>query len=475
MPLVTSSGELQERPFSVNELFFSTTDIHGVIQFGNHVFERVSGYHESELYGQPHSKIRHPDMPSSVFQLFWETLQKDLSIAAYVKNRAKDGTFYWVMAMACPTPSGFLSIRLKPTSSLFDQVKKIYEAVRSKELEATAEGKSKSIAIAAGRSTLKGELQRIGFSDYFAFMRHALSTEMCSRQLLCANQYIVSEKKLSKASCLYSFASVNEMCRSSLDEMLFHLIDLRAANSQFLTQCKEMLILSNAVSQVAINSRIAADTSVCKAISTLLAASEQDNRAAVLLFNSTVQQVMQELDALAFDVCVAALQTEMTSHFLQELSDNQKPASHHSLFLCDLLLSQSNSSIRHLDERLSTARRYFQSLNRCTDKIGASAKSLRYIRTSAVTESAFLHPSHAFCGIFAEVKDHIRRTQVISEGMQNTLMKSEDSLMRILNIKPTLLSRSQSRELEWSMHGSRNLSEQFTLDRLSLPSLSTWS
>ena len=78
------------RSFHIEELFFSTTDSQGVIQSGNDVFTRVSGYDESELIGKPHSKIRHPDMPACVFRIFWNRLIAGQSIAAYVKNRAKE-------------------------------------------------------------------------------------------------------------------------------------------------------------------------------------------------------------------------------------------------------------------------------------------------------------------------------------------------------------------------------------------------
>ena len=111
-----------ERPFAVHEIFFSTTDRKGIIRSGNRVFTRVSGYTNEELVGAPHNIVRHPDMPRVVFQLLWTEIGAGRSIAAYVKNMASDGSYYWVLATAMPVGDGYLSVRLKPTSPLLATV-----------------------------------------------------------------------------------------------------------------------------------------------------------------------------------------------------------------------------------------------------------------------------------------------------------------------------------------------------------------
>ena len=90
------------REFRINGVFFSLTDRRGFIEACNDVFVRISGYTTAELTGQPHNIIRHPDMPRSVFQLFWEYLRNGQPVAAYVKNLAADGRYYWVLALAGP-------------------------------------------------------------------------------------------------------------------------------------------------------------------------------------------------------------------------------------------------------------------------------------------------------------------------------------------------------------------------------------
>jgi PAS domain S-box-containing protein len=75
----------------------SKTDKHGIIEYGNEYFVEISGYTETELLGEPHSLIRHPDMPKIVFKMMWDRINKAQNIMAIVKNLAKDGRYYWVV------------------------------------------------------------------------------------------------------------------------------------------------------------------------------------------------------------------------------------------------------------------------------------------------------------------------------------------------------------------------------------------
>ena len=69
-------------------------------------FLRIAGYSEQECLGQPHSMIRHPEMPRCVFGLLWETIQDGREIFAYVVNRCKNGDHYWVNAHVTPSRDG---------------------------------------------------------------------------------------------------------------------------------------------------------------------------------------------------------------------------------------------------------------------------------------------------------------------------------------------------------------------------------
>jgi aerotaxis receptor len=82
-----------------DELIISRTDLHGNITYANETFCEISGYDFDELFGKPHSIVRHPDMPSSVFEELWNTIKDKRQWSGVVKNLRKDRGFYWVKAI----------------------------------------------------------------------------------------------------------------------------------------------------------------------------------------------------------------------------------------------------------------------------------------------------------------------------------------------------------------------------------------
>lgn len=172
--LATVSSESAEVLYPFDELFFSFTDTRGVIRSGNDVFQRVSGYEWQELRGAPHRIVRHPGMPKAVFWTLWDTLKRDRPIGAYVCNKTKSGGYYWVFAVVTPVPSGYLSIRLRPSSPLFTSVKDLYETRRAGERTGT-------ISPEESAKALLDQLTGQGFGDYKSFMAIALGREMEAR------------------------------------------------------------------------------------------------------------------------------------------------------------------------------------------------------------------------------------------------------------------------------------------------------
>ena len=163
-----------ESKFDLHEFFFSTTNTKGVIRYGNDVFIRVSNYPKETIIGAPHSIIRHPDMPRSVFKLFWDKLKSGNAIGAYVKNLSADGSYYWVFAFAFPIEDGYLSIRFKPSSPLFQTVQTLYKEVRDFE--------SKNDDINKSEKLLLEKIQSHGFKSYEDFMVKAVVAELNSRE-----------------------------------------------------------------------------------------------------------------------------------------------------------------------------------------------------------------------------------------------------------------------------------------------------
>ena len=84
----------------------SRTDLKGRITYVNDDFIEASGFVEAELIGEPHNLVRHPDMPEEAFADLWNTLKAGRPWTGLVKNRCKNGDFYWVVANATPVREG---------------------------------------------------------------------------------------------------------------------------------------------------------------------------------------------------------------------------------------------------------------------------------------------------------------------------------------------------------------------------------
>ncbi len=109
-----------ETPYPHGKLIVSRTDTAGIITQCNQSFVDMSGYIEAELVGQPHSILRHPDMPAAAFRDLWDTVGAGRQWNGYVKNLRKDGGYYWVYATVVPNVRdgrivGYTSVRREPS------------------------------------------------------------------------------------------------------------------------------------------------------------------------------------------------------------------------------------------------------------------------------------------------------------------------------------------------------------------------
>ncbi len=117
-----------------DQYLISKTDLKGRITYANAAFIAISGFSREELIGKAHNIVRHPDMPPEAFQDLWDTLQKERPWMGVVKNRRKDGGFYWVYAMAVPiyengAVTGYASVRVKPSDEQIEEADLFYRAI----------------------------------------------------------------------------------------------------------------------------------------------------------------------------------------------------------------------------------------------------------------------------------------------------------------------------------------------------------
>ena len=147
-----------EREFRDGETIVSKTDLKGIITYVNPYFCEMSGYSEQESIGQPHNYIRHPDMPSEAFADLWATLKAGKPWTGMVKNRCKNGDYYWVEANATPIREnghvvGYMSVRSKPARAQVEAADAAYRLFR--------EGRAGKLHIKEGKAVHSGFLEKM--------------------------------------------------------------------------------------------------------------------------------------------------------------------------------------------------------------------------------------------------------------------------------------------------------------------------
>lgn len=119
------------KTFSSDVKLISVTDLQGNITECNEEFIAISGFSREELIGQPHNIVRHPDMPEVAFKTMWAELKQGKPWMGLVKNRCKNGDFYWVDAYVTPVTEhgkvvGYESVRSVPNESAIKRAEIIY-------------------------------------------------------------------------------------------------------------------------------------------------------------------------------------------------------------------------------------------------------------------------------------------------------------------------------------------------------------
>lgn len=148
----------REYELSDSDTIVSTTDLDGNITYANPYFVRVSGFTIDELLGAPQNILRHPDMPVEAFADLWRTIRRGQAWTGLVKNRCKNGDFYWVNANVTPVMEagrtvGYMSVRTKPSRSEVAAADALYRQFKA--------GNSSKLAISQGGAVGTGMLARL--------------------------------------------------------------------------------------------------------------------------------------------------------------------------------------------------------------------------------------------------------------------------------------------------------------------------
>ena len=124
-----------EVPFPRGRYIVSRTDLKGITTYANDTFVDISGFAREELIGKNHNLVRHPDMLPGAFAWLWDTIKEGRPWRGMVKNRAKNGDFYWVDALVVPVLKnnqtiGYMSVRTEPSRQQIADAEALYRQLK---------------------------------------------------------------------------------------------------------------------------------------------------------------------------------------------------------------------------------------------------------------------------------------------------------------------------------------------------------
>ncbi len=411
----------KEAKFEFNEIFFSITDFDSKIITGNDVFIRISGYTKQELIGSFHNIVRHPDMPRIIFRTLWDYLKADKPIVTYVKNRVKNGEYYWVLAAVFPLNDRYVSIRIKPNTKIFTAVKELYFKLLM--IESMDD-------IEASGDMISSLLADLGYCDYDHFMSDALLQELQSRQALLSDTYHREDDLDSLPPVMKNLKSVHSYSKALMNEYdhWFEKIEMfssiksifeeKGTSLRYLARDIVLLSLNASVSSY----KIAHGGETFGVLARDIRNNAKDNDTLISNIHELVNKVSDSLSSMVFSIASMRLQIEMVTNFIEEISCKNSDMQMNEMNenVCDLivLITEYASKMKILQNGLDT--QISESLTHF-DQLEQQMMYLGYIQVYGFIEAAASQgESVRFKVIFSQLKTLVAQISQEIDEMQKS-------------------------------------------------------
>ncbi len=422
----------EEVSFPVSELFVSVTDKSGKILSGNDIFLRISGHPREELVGSAHNKVRHPDMPRCVFKILWDSIQQEVPLSAYIKNRCKDGRYYWVLASVFPVPNGHLSIRIKPTTDLLEKVKSLYTTIHQFEQSHTVE---------ESEAELLKKLKALGHENYQEFMFHMLNLEITSRITILNQSEIQHQTKIPNSiglmKRLYEMNEVISESTSRNRKSSKHLDCLQSLESDCQKQSQEIGKMFRHLENLSINMsimahRLATQGQTLSIVATGFQTVILKLRSYFDEFQHLVKMISASTKKIILDSFYSGLQSEMISFFifesinsLQNDERNQKKIAH-IIEETGLLLTASKILLESNTQEQKIFYNNIILLQKNTHYLKNLLTHLELIRTGGKLESS---RSEDVSQVF---DPFIKQMEINIDGLHGPIQQFSDSVAKVI-------------------------------------------
>ncbi len=354
-------------------------------------------------------------MPRAVFKLLWDYLESGRPIAAYVKNMAADGCYYWVVATVVPVTGGYLSVRFKPAAPLFEIIRTVYAELRQIEIQHEARGGSgKKDGMAASTARLGEILVASGFASYDDFMAAMLKAES---QVRAGGRATLPFRRSAPRADEGGLPGILNACHTVerfLDGVFGQLEAFTRLDRLLKTQSDLVLAFAEHINLTSHNAVAAAhhlqsEGATLTVIAHAMGAHASDSVKSITELRGEINRTGQSLTDVSVRTCIARTQVEMAIAFAHELQQGGQNAEG---------VGDVGASLRLLAECLDagathamTALRDLASrLNQLSDRLSGmqdALRSLEMVQVAARIESARIGRASLFGSLFADVAERV--------------------------------------------------------------------
>lgn len=447
MSIQDTAVTMKEARFDLHELFFSITDLNSTILSGNETFVRISGYHKEELIGHYHNVIRHQDMPKIIFKVFWDYIQAGKPIVAYVKNKTKEGGYYWVLSVVFPLNEKYISIRVKPNTQIFSSIRELYFRLLMAETKLDSK---------ASEELLFELLHNLGYRDYDHFMNEVLLSELLERKEL------LSQKQVTEDECSIGTSEnkeIQSLCETS-SELLkkyatwFERIDLFSKiKSEFEEKGEVLRSLARDIVFLSLNASVASykletNGETFGVLASDIRTNAKDNDILIEKIHEQTQSLTHSLNDIIFLISYISLQMEMITYFIRELLTNNDTTLYWNIETLLELVSTYNAKLTkqpyQIDKSVKQISVYLEELDQQVMYLG-------YVQVYGIIESARTADDKlGFGEIFSQLKNLIAKTSeevLYMKKITDNFLKDNERGFNELEIIQNMLNRFQEQSV----------------------------
>ncbi len=440
----------REKQLDEQDVIVTTTDLKGTITYANKDFIRISGFSEEELLGKNHNVVRHPDMPPAAFADLWQTLKAGKSWMGVVKNRCKNGDYYWVDAYVAPMFEreqivGYQSVRVKPARAEVERAQGLYRRLMA--------GKALRRLPAMSLVQKLGGVSTLLMAGLYAAL--VFFSGLSPMEAALAVVPALAASWLSIAFFLHPLKAVVRAAETIVDNPVMQMV--------YTGSCDDVHKPLLAMRMLQARLRTVIDRITDSAESLAYIAEEttttvEKNKQAVLRQQSETDQVAAAINEMAASVKEVASNAEQASQAATEANQQAGDGKH--------IMSRIIGSTQSLADEVQNASTVIQSLKEHSKEIGVVLEVIKNIaeQTNLLALNAAIEAARAgdqgrgFAVVADEVRTLAQRTQQSTEEIEEMIAKFRSETDRAVNVMDS--SCAQAREtVECATQGGGALDE----------------